>query len=32
MCVCLSCGGVGGEWIGGLLDKGLHGWGVVMSV
>ena len=25
------CGGVGGEWIGGL-DQGLEGWGGVMSV
>ena len=25
MCVCLGCGGVGGEWVGGL-DQGLEGW------
>ena len=29
--VCLGCGGVGGEWVGGL-DQGLEGWGGVMSV
>ena len=27
----LCCGGVSGEWVGGL-DKGLEGWGGVMSV
>ena len=29
--VCLGCGGVGGEWVGGL-DQGLEGWCGVMSV
>ena len=29
--VCFGCGGVGGEWVGGL-DKGLERWGGVMSV
>ena len=29
--LCFGCGGVGGEWIGGL-DQGLEGWGGVMSV
>ena len=28
MCLCLGCGGVGGEWVGGL-DQGLEGWGVL---
>ena len=28
VCMCLGCGGVGGEWVGGL-DKGLEG-GVVL--
>ena len=31
MCLCLGCGGVGGEWVGGL-DQGLEGWCGVMSV
>ena len=34
VCLCLVCGGVGGEggeWVGGL-DQGLEGWGGVMSV
>ena len=31
MDVCLGCGGVGVEWIGGL-DQGLEGWSGVMSV
>ena len=25
MCLCLGCGGVAGEWVGGL-DQGLEGW------
>ena len=25
VCLCLGCGGVGGEWVG-CLDKGLEGW------
>ena len=29
--VCFGCGGVGGEWVGGL-DQGLERWGGVMSV
>ena len=29
--VCSDVGGVGGKWVGGL-DKGLEGWGGVMSV
>ena len=29
--VCLCCGGVDGEWVGGL-DQGLEGLGGVMSV
>ena len=29
--MCFGCGGVGGEWVGGL-DKGRERWGVVMSV
>ena len=29
--VCLCCGGVGGEWVGGL-DQGMEGWAGVMSV
>ena len=28
MCLCFGCGGVGGEWIGGL-DKGRERWGGV---
>ena len=31
MCLCFCCGGVGGEWVGGL-DKGRERWGGVMSV
>ena len=31
VCLCFSCGGVGGEWVGGL-DQGVEGCGVVMSV
>ena len=31
VCLCVGCGGVGGEWVGGL-DQGLEGWGCVMSV
>ena len=31
VCQCLDCGGVGGEWIGGL-DQGLEEWGGVISV
>ena len=31
VCLCFGCGGVGGEWVGGL-DQCLEGWGVVMSV
>ena len=30
-CLCFSCGGVGGEWVGGL-DQGQERWGSVMSV
>ena len=29
--VCFGCGGVGGEWVGGL-DQGRERWGGVMSV
>ena len=25
VCLCLGCGGVGGEWVVGL-DQGLEGW------
>ena len=25
VCLCLGCGGVGEEWVGGL-DQGLEGW------
>ena len=25
VCLCFGCGGVGGEWVGGL-DQGLEGW------
>ena len=25
VCLCLSCGGVGGEWVGDM-DQGLEGW------
>ena len=31
MCLCFGCGGVGGEWVGGLV-KGRERWGGVMSV
>ena len=31
VCLCFGCGGIGGEWIGGL-DQGLEGWGGVMYV
>ena len=31
MCMCFGCGGVGGEWVGGL-DQGRKGWVGVMSV
>ena len=34
VCLCFSCSGVGcvgGEWVGGL-DKGMEGWGGVMSM
>ena len=31
LCLCLGCGGVGGEWVGDL-DQDLEGWGGVMSV
>ena len=31
MCVCFGCGGVGGEWVGGL-DRGREWWGGVMYV
>ena len=30
-CLCFGCGGVGGEWVGGL-DQGLEGGVVYMSV
>ena len=29
MCLCFGCGGVGGEWVGGL-GQGLGGWGGVV--
>ena len=29
--MCFGCGGVGGEWVGGL-DRGRERWGGVMSV
>ena len=29
--MCIGCGGVGGEWVGGL-GQGLGGWGGFMSV
>ena len=25
VCLCFSCGGVGGEWVG-CMDQGLEGW------
>ena len=31
MCLCFGCGGVGGEWVGGL-DQGRERWGGVMLV
>ena len=31
MCLCFGCGGVVGEWVGGL-DQGLEWWGGLMSV
>ena len=31
VCLCLGCGGVGGERVGGL-DQGLEGWRGVMYV
>ena len=31
MCLCFGCGGVGGEWVGGL-DQGRERWGGVMFV
>ena len=31
VCLCLGCGGVGGKWVGGLV-QGLDGRGGVMSV
>ena len=31
MWVCFGCGGVGGEWVGGL-DQGRERWGGVRSV
>ena len=31
MCLCFGCGGVGGEWVGGL-DQGRERWFGVMSV
>ena len=31
VCLCLGCGGVGGEWVGGL-DQGLEGWGGLVCV
>ena len=31
MCLCFGCGGVGGEWVGGLA-QGRERWGGVMSV
>ena len=31
VCLCSSCGGVGGEWAGGL-EQGLEEWGGAMSV
>ena len=31
MCLYFGCGGVGGEWVGGL-DQCLEGWAGVMSV
>ena len=32
VCLCLGCGGVGEEWVGGLDHPTLEGWGGVMSV
>ena len=31
LCLCFGCGGVGGDWVGGL-DQSLEGWGGIMSV
>ena len=31
VCLCLGCGGVGGEWVGGM-DQDLEGWTGVISV
>ena len=31
VCLCLGCGGVGGEWVGGF-DQSLEACGGVMSV
>ena len=31
VCLCLGCGGVGGEWTG-SLDQGMEQWGGGMSV
>ena len=31
LCLRFGCGGVGGEWVGGM-DQGLEEWGGVMSV
>ena len=31
MCLCFGCGGVGGQWVGGL-DQGRERWGGVMYV
>ena len=31
ICLCFGCGGVGGEWVGGL-DQDRERWGGVMSV
>ena len=31
VCLCFGCGGVGGEWVGGL-DQGRERWSGVMSV
>ena len=30
VCLCLVCGGLGREWVGGL-EQGLEEWGCVMS-
>ena len=31
LCLCFGCGGIGGEWVGGL-DQCRERWGGVMSV